>query len=84
MDGRDEDADHRQKTIAATLEIVERVRQEIGKVGFWKNDDRREQLTKQLVRDLDESGVCPPGKERELAQRLVALAKENHEYLTRK
>ncbi len=83
LDGREEDSEYRQRIIAATLEIVERVRQEIGKVGFWKNDDRREQLTKQLVRDLDESGVCLPGKERDLAQRLVALAKENHEYLTR-
>jgi len=63
--------------------MVERIRQEVAKVGFWKNDDMRELLTKQLVRDLDASGVCPPGKERDLAQRLVALAKENHEYLTR-
>jgi len=38
----------------------------------------------QLVRDLDASGVCPPGKERDIAQRLVALAKENHENLVRK
>ena len=44
----------------------------------------RELLTKQLVRDLDASGVCPPGKERDIAQRLVALAKENHENLVRK
>jgi type I restriction enzyme R subunit len=35
------------------------------------------------VRDLDRAGVCPPGGERDLAQRLVALAKENHENLTR-
>jgi len=34
----------------------------------------RELLTRQLVRDLDGSGVCPPGKAREIAQRLVALA----------
>ncbi len=81
LEGREDDASLRQKTISSTLEIVERIRREIGKVGFWKNDDRREQLTKQLVRDLDASGICPAGKERELAQRLVALAKENHEAL---
>jgi len=52
-------------------------------VGFWKNTDMRELLTKQLVRDLNKSGICPAGKERDLAQRLVALAKENHEYLAR-
>ena len=53
------------------------------KVGFWKNIAMRELLTKALVRDLDQSGVCPAGKARDLAQRLVALAKENHENLTR-
>ena len=72
----------RKRAIAATLDMVARMQQEISKVGFWKNPDRRELLTKQLVRDLNSSGVCPAGKERELAQQLVALAKENHEHLT--
>jgi len=82
--GAEMPADKREKTIAATLDMVVRIQQEIAKVGFWKNSDRRELLTKLLVRDLDASGVCPAGKERELAQQLVACAKENHEYLTRK
>ncbi len=43
----------------------------------------RELLTKALVRDLDTAGICRPGTERDLAQRLVALAKENHEDLVR-
>jgi type I restriction enzyme R subunit len=63
--------------------MVERIRQEIRKVGFWKNDDLRELLTKALVRDLDRAGICRRGKERDLAQRLVVLAKENHEELIR-
>ena len=66
-----------------TLDIVERLRQEVKKVGFWKNATLRELLTKQLVRDLDSAGICPKGKARDLAQRLVALAKENHESLAR-
>lgn len=74
----------RKVAITTTLDIVERIRQEVAKVGFWKNSDRRELLTKQIVRDLDASGVCPLGKERDIAQRLVALAKENHENLVRK
>ena len=65
------------------VEAVERIRQEVRKVGFWKNPDMRELLTKALVRDLDAAGVCRPGTERDLAQRLVALAKENHESLAR-
>jgi len=73
----------RTKALATTIDIVERIRQEIRKVGFWKNMHARELLTKAIVRDLDACGVCPAGQERDLAQRLVALAKENHENLTR-
>ena len=69
--------------INAALDIMERVRQEVRKVGFWKNASMRELLTRQLVRDLDRSGICPAGKARDVAQRLVALAIENHESLTR-
>jgi len=82
--GKDRDLSEvqRKEAIAATLEMVERIRQEVRKVGFWKNQAMRELLTKALVRDLDRAGVCKPGTERDLAQRLVALAKENHESLT--
>lgn len=83
-EGHDLSDSQRNTAIATTLDIVERIRQEVVKVGFWKNADRRELLTKQIVRDLDASGVCPPGKERDIAQRLVALAKENHENLVKK
>jgi type I restriction enzyme R subunit len=69
--------------IGVTLEMVERIRQEIRKVGFWRNPYARELLTKALVRDLDRCGLCPAGRDRDLAQRLVALAKENYESLTR-
>ena len=63
--------------------MVERIRQEAQKVGFWKNLDMRELLTRTLVRDLDRASICRPGTERDLAQRLVALAKEHHENLVR-
>ncbi|MBS1911110.1 MAG: type I restriction endonuclease subunit R [Bacteroidetes bacterium] len=77
------EAGERAAAIGAALEMVERIRQEIRKVGFWKNPDMRELLTKALVRDLDRAGICAPGTERDLAGRLVALAKENHEHLAR-
>jgi type I restriction enzyme R subunit len=73
----------RTAALSATLDMVERIRQEVRKVGFWKNNAMRELLTRSLVRDLDQAGVCPAGQERDLAQRLVALARENHEHLTR-
>ena len=71
----------RTAALAATLDMIERIRQEVRKVGFWKNPAMREWLTKALVRDLDQAGLCRAGGERDLAQRLVALARENHEYL---
>ena len=83
LQDQDQDPDRRKAAINVALDIVERVRQEVRKVGFWKNAPMRELLTRQLVRDLDGSGICPVGKARDVAQRLVALAKENHEKLTR-
>jgi type I restriction enzyme R subunit len=73
----------RRAAIQATLDMVDRIRQEIPAVGFWKNPHAREMLTRRLVRDLDGSGICRRGTERALAQQLVALAKENHEILVR-
>jgi type I restriction enzyme R subunit len=81
--GRQLTAVERSGALAATLEMVERIRQEIRKVGFWKNQSMREVLTRALVRDLNAAGISGPAGERDLAQRLVALAKENHESLTR-
>ena len=73
----------RTAALSVTLEMVERIRQEVRKVGFWKNQSLRELLTRTLVRDIDKAAVCRPGSERDLAQRLVALAKENYENLIR-
>ena len=72
----------RHAVLVTTLDLVERIRQEVRKVGFWKNPAMRELLTRALVRDLDRAGICRLDGERDLAQRLVALARENHEYLT--
>lgn len=74
----------RTEAIKVTLDMVERIRQEISKVGFWKSDPAKELLTKRLVRDLDDAKICSKGKERNLAQKLVALAKENHKHLAAK
>ena len=81
--GRELNESQRQAALRATLEMVERIRQELRKVGFWKNEAMRELLTRALVRDLDRAGICRAGGERDLAQRLVALARENHEHLAR-
>lgn len=81
--GRELTVQERTAAIAATVDMVERIRQEVSAVGFWKNPDARELLTRHLVRDLDKARICAPGKSRPLAQQLVALAKENYENLVR-
>jgi type I restriction enzyme R subunit len=73
----------RATAMSVTLEIVERIQQEIRAVGFWKNNHAREMLTRRLVRDLNDAGIAGTHGERDLAQKLVALARENHETLTR-
>ena len=80
--GRESTVERREQAIKTTLDMVERLRQEVRKVGFWKNEAMRELLTKTLVRDLDRAAICRPGGERDPAQRLVALSRENHENLT--
>jgi type I restriction enzyme R subunit len=73
----------RSRALAATIDMVERIRQELRKAGFWKNKDMREVLTKALKRDLDDAGLATATAARELAQKLVELARENHESLVR-
>ena len=69
--------------LTATLDMVERIRQELRKIGFWKNKDIREILTKTLKRDIDTAGLARGAAGRELAQKMVELARENHVALTR-
>lgn len=75
--------ERRQAALAATLDMVERIKQEVRKVGFWKNKDMREILTRALKRDIDTAGLAAGAAARELAQKMVELARENHEALTR-
>jgi type I restriction enzyme, R subunit len=79
--GRELTPDQKKRAVSVTLDMVERIRQEVRKVGFWKNLPMRDLLTRALVRDLAASTICPSGAERDIAQKLVALAKENHENL---
>ena len=75
--------ERRGQALAATIELVDRIRQELRKAGFWKNNDMRELLTKALKRDLDNAGLARGPEGRALAQKLVELARENHEALVR-
>ena len=47
--------------IGLALDIVERLRQEIRKRGFWKDQNAREVLTRRIVQDLDAARKVIPG-----------------------
>ena len=72
----------RTAALSATLDMVERIRQEVRKVGFWKNNAMRELLTRSLVRDLDRAGVVLRGKSATWRS-ACRLSQGNHEHLTR-
>jgi type I restriction enzyme, R subunit len=73
---------------AATVDIVQLVRADIGLVGFWDNAHRREQLRRAVIQRLDDARL-EDGSDlfdydwlRPIADRVVELAKHNHRRLT--
>jgi type I restriction enzyme R subunit len=72
---------------AATVDIVHEVKADIRLVGFWDNAHQREQLRRAIIQRLDETRL-DDGSDlfdyawlRPLADRLVELAKHNHNRL---
>ena len=78
--GRELTDQQRTAALTATLEMVERIRQEVATVGFWKNPHAREMLTRRLVRDIGGGGL-KRGHWAPLAEQLVALGKKNNKIL---
>jgi type I restriction enzyme R subunit len=66
-----------------TVELVDHVQQEVRLVGFLKNAHAQEVLHKWVVRFLDDHDLLEWDKLPEVADRVVELAKVNHERLTR-
>jgi type I restriction enzyme R subunit len=68
--------------VTATVEIVDHVRKEIARVGFWRDPPSRQRLENWVYRHLRRSRLVPEDKVQELAIRLVDLAKSRHRFLT--
>jgi type I restriction enzyme R subunit len=68
--------------VTATVEIVEHVRKEIARVGFWRDPPSRQRLENWVYRHLRRSRLVPEDKVQELAIQLVNLAKSRHRFLT--
>jgi len=71
------------KLAALTVELVDHIRQEIQVVGFWGKVQARTALRNWVFQTLDRADVLPFERLDEVADRLVELAKVNHEKLVR-
>ena len=67
-----------------TLDMVDRlIRDEVSNVGFWKSATRQEELRGKLFVFLDDNNIIDFDSADAVADRLMDLAKANHERLTR-
>ena len=64
-----------------TVELVDKIRQEIGVVGFWSKTQAQTGLRNWIFQNLDRHNVLPFERLDEVADRLVELARVNHEKL---
>ena len=67
--------------VTTTVEIVEQIKEEIRRVGFWRDQPSRQRLENWIYRSLRRSRLVPDDKVQELAIRFVDLAKSRHRFL---
>jgi len=75
------DGDTFRSVISSTIEIVDHIRHEINRVGFWRDPPSRQRLENWIYRCLRRSHLVPNDKVQALAIRLVDLAKNRHRFL---
>ncbi|MCA8976290.1 MAG: restriction endonuclease subunit R, partial [Planctomycetes bacterium] len=64
-----------------TVAMVEHVRSEVGIVGFWTRNVAQTALRSWIVRTLDDASVLPFDRLDAVADRLMELARANHDRL---
>jgi len=77
-------ADGEQQQLAVrdvTIEIVDHLAQEVSIVDFWSRVQAREDLRRWIVRTIDDANLLPFEKIQVVADRLMELAKANHQRL---
>lgn len=75
--------DEMQRLVEVTVQLVEHIRQEIRVVDFWRNPNAQEVLRSSIMGILDDFDVVPFEKQRQVADRVMELAKARHEFLVR-
>ena len=76
------EGDALQRFAGLTTELVQHIRQEIQLVDFWRNAYAQDVLRRWIVGFLDEHDLVPFADQRQVADRLVELAKALHVRLT--
>ena len=76
------DADAGDRLVALTADLVAEIRGITGKVGFWSNAIRQDELRKAVKGTLDDSDLFTYESLDELAVEIVAVAKANQHKLT--
>jgi type I restriction enzyme R subunit len=71
----------RTRLAAATVEMVDQIREEIVRVDFWRNPIAQEQLRAHIVRYLDSHDLVPFDEQEALADRILQTARANHTLL---
>lgn len=68
-----------------TLDMIDRlIRDEVSNVGFWKSATRQEDLRGKIFVFLDDNDVVDFDRADAVADRLMDLAKANHERIVRR
>jgi type I restriction enzyme R subunit len=63
---------------AATVEMVDTIRAEIGRVDFWRKPVAQEHLRGRIVRYLDNHDLVPFEEQEALADQILQTARANH------
>ncbi len=77
------EAEARARLRELVVELVDHIRQEIALVGFWQRAHAREGLRSWIFQTLDDADVLPFGRLDAMADKLMELAKANHQRLVR-
>jgi len=67
--------------VTTTIEIVDHIKTESARVGFWRDPPSRQRLENWVFRSIRRSRLIPNDQVQELAIRYVDLAKSRHRFL---
>ena len=74
--------DEQEQLRELTIDLVDRIQQEIKYVDFWRNQYQQDQLRRRIVDFLDINDLVTFDRQPEVADVILQLARNRHQYLT--